>query len=165
MTTATVLDVCCGARMFWFDRQDPRAIFLDCRQEVHVVRDRSSKGGHRRITIRPDVVADFTALPFPDERFHAVIFDPPHLTRNGATGWMGKKYGTLSAGWRAMLAGGFRECFRVLRPFGTLIMKWNEGDIVVGEVLALTPVRPLVGNQCGKTARTHWLVFQKEGTR
>lgn len=26
-----VLDVCCGPKLFWFDRNDPRAVFLDKR--------------------------------------------------------------------------------------------------------------------------------------
>lgn len=30
-----VLDVCCGSRMFWFDRQDLRAVFVDKRREQH----------------------------------------------------------------------------------------------------------------------------------
>ena len=40
-----VLDVCCGSRMFWFDRKDARAVYCDNRQETHELRDRSSKGG------------------------------------------------------------------------------------------------------------------------
>ncbi|AJB03663.1 methyltransferase [Salmonella enterica subsp. enterica serovar 4,[5],12:i:-] len=26
---ATILDMCCGSRMFWFDKQDERAVFTD----------------------------------------------------------------------------------------------------------------------------------------
>lgn len=26
-----VLDACCGSRMFWFDKQDERALFIDKR--------------------------------------------------------------------------------------------------------------------------------------
>ncbi len=35
MTEQTILDMCCGSRMFWFDKQDPRAVFADIRSEQH----------------------------------------------------------------------------------------------------------------------------------
>jgi len=47
----------------------------------------------------------------------------------------------------------------VLKPNGTLIFKWNEHEIKVSEVLALTDNKPLFGNRCGKTAKSHWIVF------
>lgn len=36
-----VLDVCCGSRMMWFDRQHPDAVFGDQRSETLTVTDRS----------------------------------------------------------------------------------------------------------------------------
>lgn len=33
MAEQTVLDMCCGSRIFWFDKTDPRAIFTDIRVE------------------------------------------------------------------------------------------------------------------------------------
>lgn len=158
---AAVLDAACGSRMFWFDRDDPRALFIDKRQERHELADASSKGGFRTLEIAPDMVADFTALPFPAGRFALVVFDPPHLIYNGNSGWLAKKYGKLGADWRADLRRGFAECFRVLRPEGVLIFKWNETDISVSEVLALTPEKPLFGNRNGKTNKSHWIVFMK----
>jgi SAM-dependent methyltransferase len=107
-------------------------------------------------------MGDFTRIPFEDESFYLVVFDPPHLTRAGLNGWQAKKYGKLKGDWRGMLRKGFEECFRVLRPGGTLIFKWNEHDIPVSQILALTSERPLVGQRCGKTGKTHWLVFMKE---
>lgn len=156
-----VLDACCGSRMFWFDRSDPRAIFADNRRETHTLRDRTSRGGSRMLTVNPDIVADFTNLPWPDNRFALVVFDPPHLTRNGKSGWQAKKYGKLEGDWQGMLRRGFSECFRVLKPDGALIFKWNEFEIPVSQILALTSERPLVGQRCGKSAKTHWMVFLK----
>jgi ubiquinone/menaquinone biosynthesis C-methylase UbiE len=156
-----VLDACCGSRMFWFDREDERALFMDKRAESHCLRDRSSKGGSRALIVAPDLRADFTALPFPDDHFPMVVFDPPHLLNNGRDGWMAKKYGKLEQGWREDLRKGFAECFRVLKPEGTLIFKWNAHEIPVSQILALTPIHPLFGNRCGKTAKTHWVVFMK----
>lgn len=160
-TIPPVLDVCCGSRMFWFDRQDPRAVFVDKRRETHVLKDASSRDGSRTLVINPDLQMDFTALEFPDRSFALVVFDPPHLVRNGKRGWLAKKYGKLEGDWREELTKGFAECFRVLKPEGTLIFKWNEHDIPVSQILALTPEKPLVGNRCGRTSKSHWLVFLK----
>jgi ubiquinone/menaquinone biosynthesis C-methylase UbiE len=162
MSATIALDACCGSRMFWFDRADARAVFADNRRESHTLRDKSSKGGSRQLVINPDLQADFTALPFFDNSFALVVFDPPHLIRNGRKGWLAKKYGKLDkADWRDDLRRGFAECFRVLKPEGTLVFKWNEHDVPVSQVLALTPERPLFGNRCGRTAKSHWLVFLK----
>lgn len=158
-----VLDPCCGSRMFWFDRSDPRAVFADIRRESHSLTDRSSAGGARELIIAPDIQMDFRALSFPDDTFHLVVFDPPHLIKNGRAGWLAKKYGKLGQDWREDLRAGFAECFRVLRPNGALIFKWNEYEVRVAEILALTPERPLFGNRCGKTAKSHWIVFMKGG--
>lgn len=147
--------------MFWFDRQDPRAVFVDKRRETHALPDVSSAGGVRMLDINPDIVADFTELPFPANRFAMVVFDPPHLVRAGKNGWQAKKYGKLEGDWRDMLRRGFAELFRVLKPEGTLIFKWNEHEVPVSEIIALTPETPLIGQRCGKTAKTHWLVFMK----
>jgi ubiquinone/menaquinone biosynthesis C-methylase UbiE len=156
-----VLDVACGSRMFWFDRQNPDAIFSDKRRERHTLTDKSSRGGVRELIVDPDIEADFTALPFDDGSFPLVVFDPPHLVGNGRSGWLAKKYGKLGTAWREDLRAGFAECFRVLAPDGVLVFKWNEHEIPVSAVLALTPVAPLFGNRCGKNAKSHWLVFMK----
>ena len=159
-----ILDACCGSRMFWFDRSDDRAVFSDVRRETHELKDKSSRGGSRRLVVAPDELIDFRAMPFANETFNLVVFDPPHLIRNGKSGWLAKKYGKLGEDWRDDLRAGFSECFRVLRPFGTMIFKWNEHEIRVSEILALTDQKPLFGNRCGKTAKSHWIVFMKDGS-
>lgn len=156
-----ILDACCGSRMFWFDRDNPAAIFVDNRRESHELTDSSSAGGSRTLVVDPDIKADFTNLPFRDGQFAMVVFDPPHLVRNGKKGWLAKKYGKLEASWRDDLRAGFSECFRVLKPEGTLIFKWNENDIPVSQILALTEQKPAIGNRCGKSAKSHWIVFLK----
>lgn len=146
--------------MFWFDKHDDRAVFSDIRAEEHTLCD------ERRLVISPDVIADFRALPFADNTFSVVVFDPPHLERVGEAAWMGKKYGRLNkATWRADLRAGFAEAFRVLRPHGVLIFKWNETQIPVSQVLALTDVKPLIGQRTGKNDKTHWISFVKDGER
>lgn len=159
----SVLDPCCGTRMFWFDRQDERAVFGDVREETVIVTDRSHRDdGTRTLTVAPDQRMDFRALPFADGAFKLVVFDPPHLVRAGSDSWLRAKYGVLDvATWRDDLRAGFAECFRVLEPHGILIFKWNETQIKVGEILALTPEKPLFGHPSGKRAATHWICFMK----
>jgi len=128
-----VLDACCGSRMFWFDRKNPAALFMDKRAEQHVLCD------GRDLVIAPDQVADFTDMPFPDNTFFLVVFDPPHMNSLGANSWLAKKYGRLIGDWRDDLREGFSECLRVLKPNGTLVFKWNTTDIPLDEVLALVP--------------------------
>lgn len=154
--SAPVLDATAGPRMMWFDPADARAVYVDERHETVTLCD------GRTITIEPDVQADFRSLPFPDATFHHVVFDPPHMERVGKTSWTRAKYGALFPTWRDDLAGGFAECFRVLKPGGTLIFKWNEYQIPVSEVLALTSHKPLYGHRSGKQSKTHWVAFLKE---
>lgn len=157
-----ILDVCCGSRMFHFDRDNPNVLFADKRRETHSLKDSSSKNGYRTLVIEPDMISDFTELPFRNESFQMVVFDPPHLRKAGSKGWLARKYGQLRLDWDQDLREGFVECFRVLKCGGTLIFKWNENDIPVSKVLALTPARPIVGNRCGKSSKSHWIVFMKD---
>jgi SAM-dependent methyltransferase len=158
-----VLDACCGSRMFWFNKSDPRAVYVDKRQETHVV-DIGTHGtiGRKDIVVAPDVIADFRNLPFSDETFYLVVFDPPHVERRQGTGIIEKKYGFLEGDWREMLRLGFQECFRVLKDKGTLIFKWADTDHALSEVLKLTPEKPLFGHRSGKKAGTHWVTFIKD---
>ena len=150
-----VLDPCCGSRMMWFDKTHPNAIFGDCRSEVHTLCD------GRTLRIEPDALLDFRDLPYADECFKLIAFDPPHLERAGPKSWMAAKYGKLSENWREDLQRGFVECFRVLEREGILVFKWNETQVKVSEVLACTPHQPMFGQVSGRTGMTHWLVFMK----
>lgn len=153
-----ILDACCGGKMFWFDQSNPLAIFADIRSGKETFTDR---GSIRTLEVSPDVVHDFTAMPFIDGQFKLVIFDPPHLIRGGDKSWLVKKYGRLQKDWREQLKRGFSECFRVLENDGILIFKWNETQVPVSDILALTEYLPVVGHKSGKRANTHWLVFIK----
>ena len=151
--------------MFWFDKADNRALFVDKRRETHPI-DIGTPGtiGRAPIVVDPDILADFRELPFPADSFSLVVFDPPHIERTAAKGLLTKKYGHLDGDWREMLRAGFAECFRVLRPEGTLIFKWAESDHPVSEILKLTPHRPLFGHRSGKSSATHWVAFLKQNS-
>lgn len=69
-----ILDACCGSRMFWFDKHNPLVLFVDKRSETLTAKD---KDRIRTIDVKPDVIADFTNLPFEDNSFYMVVFDPP----------------------------------------------------------------------------------------
>ena len=87
-----ILDVCCGSRMFWYDKQEPHTTYMDIRKAAYTAKDRDMV---RKIEIDPDLQADWKNIPFADETFELVIFDPPHLIRAGKTSRLVKKYGTI----------------------------------------------------------------------
>lgn len=148
-----ILDACCGSRMFWFDKENKNTIFVDNREIDTKLCD------GRRLIIKPDIIADFKDMPFEDNTFYLVIFDPPHLKQAGENSWLAKKYGTLDKQtWPQDIRQGFNECIRVLKPNGTLIFKWNEEQIKLKDILKVIEYKPLFGN---KRAKTHWLVFMK----
>ena len=152
-----ILDACCGGKMFWFDKNNPHVLFCD---------NREFSGdlwrGKRYFEVKPDMLADVTSLPFPDESFWHVIFDPPHILRAGDSAWIVKKYGKLPKDWKAFIKAGFDECWRVLKVNGTLIFKWNTDSITVGEIIKTIKREPLYGQKITKKGnRTHWLCFMK----
>lgn len=139
--------------MFWFNKSNPDVTFMDIREHYEEL-----ETGHV-INVKPDIVADFRDMPFKNDTFDLVVFDPPHLLRAGPKSWLAKKYGKLNRDtWQQDIGQGFSECFRVLKPNGTLVFKWNEDQIKLSEVLATTDIKPLFGN---KRSKTHWLVFIK----
>lgn len=149
--------------MFYFDKTDKRVLFADARKGEFPIK------GRKPVVVNPDVVADFRALPFPDESFRMVSFDPPHHTEKELgtrhVSIMQATYGVLPRkGWEEILRAGFAEGFRVLKPEGILIFKWGGREIGVRHVLKLAlPYRPLLGHKTRSNARgsTHWVAFLK----
>ena len=58
-----IIDVCCGSKMFWFDKENPNVEFCDKRIVPY-----HEFYKNRYIEINPDTVCDFTDLPFPDKK-------------------------------------------------------------------------------------------------
>lgn len=148
-----ILDACCGSRMFWFDKENKDVIFMDHRELEDTLCD------GRALKVKPDIVADFRKIPFEDNSFYLVVFDPPHLLKIGESSYMAKKYGKLTDNWEEDLKQGFKECMRVLKKNGVLIFKWNEQQIKLKAVLDIIDFKPLFGNRRDKT---HWLCFMKK---
>ena len=111
MNTKFILDPASSMRSFYFDKTDERVVFGDIREnEEHLLTNGQT------IKIKPDMVMDFRELPFEDNKFEAVIFDPPHLFNLSEKSWIRKKYGVLDKEtWQQDISQGFSECFRVLR--------------------------------------------------
>lgn len=155
MNDKPILDACCGSRMFWFDKQNPNVVFADLRNGTF------DSGHGKTVTVSPDIVADFRKMPFGDNMFIHVVFDPPHSKWMGKNSIMGMYYGTLLPTWEADLKAGFDECMRVLKPGGTLIFKWHDKDIKLKRLLSVLQAEPLYGHTSGKHGRTIWMAFMK----
>lgn len=155
-----ILDACCGGRMMYFDKHDPRVLGMDIRT---VPRHKIESNGSY-FEVRPDVVGDFRRMPFEDESFSVVVFDPPHLNC-GATSFMHYKYGTLHAKtWEEDLRKGFSECLRVLRRNGTLVFKWCDSYKPLARILQLVPCKPVFSHQVPSRSgkkNTYFVVFVK----
>ena len=152
----TVLDACCGSKMFWFDKDNPLTIYQDQRNLNTTLCD------GRQLIVNPDVIGDFTNMQWEDGKFKIVVLDPPHFSVGGDKGWQVLKYGRLPKDWSDYIKNMFSECFRVLEDDGLLIFKWNETQIKVSEILAHSDYKPMIGHvRAGKSADTHWITFMK----
>lgn len=148
-----ILDVCCGSRMFWYDKQEEHTTYMDIRKYHDEL-----PSGHV-IDVDPEVQADFRNIPFDDNTFDLVVFDLPHLIYAGPNSWLAKKYGKLDKkSWPEDLKRGFDECKRVLKPNGTLIVKWNEDQIKFRNVVKVFGQTPIFGD---RRSKTRWSVFLK----
>lgn len=151
-----ILDACCGSRMFYYQKTNPNVTYMDIREEKFEIHG-------KKVNVAPNVKADFRDMPFYDNTFDLVVFDPPHLKWAGPNGIMKAQYGQLDIKtWEHDIYLGFYECMRVLKSPGTLIFKWSDVQIHVKEVLELIKelgFEPLLGDKRGQT---RWLVFVKE---
>jgi hypothetical protein len=168
MTDKQILDATCGGRSIWHPKNKDRkdTLYIDKREKQPGFTGQEG----RTLSIEPDEVQDFRNLPYEDETFKLVIFDPPHVIKeNGMknlSGYVEKSYGALDAEtWQHDLKQGFEELFRVLETGGTLVFKFADNAADFKEVLDLAPVDPLLGTMTKKTSscENRWFVFQKTG--
>lgn len=148
-----ILDPCCGSKMFYFDKDNSLVDFRDNRIGKTVLCD------GRVLEVNPDVIGLVEDIKAADESYNLVIFDPPHL--DVGQGWQVQKYGKLPRNWKEWMKQAFKECWRVLKPGGTLIFKWYEYRISLKDILSCISHKPILGNRRPKNSKTHWLVFYK----
>lgn len=149
-----ILDACCGGRMFWFDKDNPKVIYMDKRDEV------CSLSNGQTCIVHPNIIGDFTNMPFPDRSFKLVVFDPPHYVWKGKASNLYQVYGMLD-NWQEELRCGVNECFRVLDDYGVLVFKWSETQIKLKSVLKAIGREPLFGHKRLGGGKTIWLCFMK----
>ena len=126
MSKKIILDACCGSRMFWFDKKNPNVLFQDIRDAEYTLCD------GRKLEVHPDVIADFTEMPYPDSSFKLVVFDPPHLLKAGKDSWLAKKYGKLPEDWPRVIKKGIDECLRSMERDDPMCLGFSGGkDSVV----------------------------------
>jgi len=131
----------------WYDGQKERSdtIYFDMRDELPGFTGQEG----RTYSVEPDHMGDYRDLPYDNQSFKLVVFDPPHLTGNGMDDLSGRirlSYGELDKEtWKEDLTAGFMELWRVLEVGGTLVFKFADNDIYFSELFDCFPVDPLFG--------------------
>lgn len=150
-----VLDCSAGLRGMWLDKHFPSAVYVDIRSEVS-----------------PDLVASSTCLPFHNETFDLILFDPPHHNV-GASGEWSLDYGVFTTAEILNLCRRtFPELRRVVKPAGVVLFKWNDHSIGLSRVMPdpETGLVPLVAQRVAYHTKhasvTTWVTLvRKEGSQ
>jgi len=133
-----ILDVCCGALTMyhnWHKKLGEDFVYIDIRQQEK--RDYGKHNVYKGAIpeVKPLIQADMKHLPFRDNIFDAIIFDPPHL-HEGAESFMGVKYGIWSRKEMVTTLRTVNDEFkRVLRDGGMLVLKIFAKDCTTYEAL------------------------------
>ena len=109
-----IIDVCCGGRAFWFDKENPNVEFCDIRNKGDI-----QLCNGQTIKVAPDTVCDFTNLPFEDNTYYLAVFDPPHLIGKKRNRLDGKKIWKFAGRWLAR-----SSAKRISRMYASVEAKW-----------------------------------------
>jgi hypothetical protein len=158
-----IIDLCCGGRHFWIDKECRESVFMDIRSV-----DQGAISIQPNWSVKPDLIGDYTDIPFNDDSFRLVIWDIPHKIKSDS-GIINLKYGSLGENWKSDLERGFTEINRILEDRGILIFKFNDLDIPFKEILSAFPMDKLGLKPIGFTPtkkgvnNTAFFVFVKRG--
>jgi len=151
--------------MMWFDGQSEQDDVICGDRRLLEKGENEYEPG---FSVCPDVLLDSRQLPFKDDTFSLVAYDPPHfINEHGMSHLSGvimKKYGALRAEtWRDDLVRSFRELWRVLESGGTLTFKWADRNVSHDEIIDVIDYEPLYGTRTAKRdgVDTRWWVFHK----
>ncbi len=147
-----ILDVTCGARAIWFDKNHPDTTYVDIRPEVS-----------------PGVIANSMNLPVSIGRdFDLIVFDPPHANF-GKNGNMTKNYGHWTAAQiKELCLGVAMEAHRITRPDALMAFKWNDHDTKLSSILDLMTTwwEPLFGQTTSvrtmRASTTYWVQLRRK---
>lgn len=154
------LDATAGNRMIWPNKNPPLTVFMDKECDL---------------SIPPDIIGDFRKLPFRDDVFQCVVFDPPHSCsippwwadpstskkrRGNLASWYGKFENKIDMFSSINLAQ--KEFARVSKR---LCFKWSELEISLWKILPFfnewTHIK--TKNHKGKfkvgKIKTYWITF------
>ena len=153
-----VLDATAGNRHMWGDNKHlDNVVFMDKEPNLR---------------IPPDIIATWDDIPFPDDYFHCVIFDPPHVFSetsmynqdpqarphgaNKIPGW----YGAFKSR-REAVKQIYEAQIEFARVAPRMCFKWNEASMKLQNVLSLFTcwnIQFIVSApHRGKKPRTWWV--------
>lgn len=165
-----ILDATAFCREMWYDKKYSDCIYMDKRKGKFRADSYKDNPKFEKLEwdIRPTVQAVWEKLPFRDEVFDQVLFDPPHKIGNSYSVFS-DKYGQLELwGWQKQLYNASKEFLRVLKPKGLLFFKWAEtckaSDRAI-KVIEAGGFKPLFGSNTtsGKTSAV-WVTYCKNLT-
>lgn len=123
----------------WNKKLGDELVGIDLRQGDFSVKSAygwdKSRIGVSEVIIKPAVQADMKFLPFKEDVFEAIIFDPPH-TDAGLGSWIWKKYGSWSKVETIRTVRAANDEFkRVLKKGGLVIVKTYRDRWLLYETL------------------------------
>lgn len=146
-----ILDATAGKRAIWFDKDCPFTTFIDIRPQMG-----------------PDYIMDNTNTTFTNDCFDMIVYDPPHVNV-GANSDMSKSYGHFTTTEiKDGIERAFVEFYRILKTDGFVLLKWNDHDTKLDNVLLLAQplFRPLFGHKVATRTKhsssTFWVCLVKE---
>ena len=145
-------DATAGARMMWPNKNPPYTVFLD----------RNTDG-----PVPPHIYGDYRRLPFRDDVFDCVIFDPPHAARNKQYkkfNWTNREHPSYY-GWditkTELLSGIAKAQKEIARVSKRLCFKWGEVDWTLWQILPLFRPWKEINRKLTNAGRvpTWWVTF------
>lgn len=143
-----IIDLSAGNRAVWYNKEHLECLYVDIRESV-----------------KPDLVADSTALPDSvGSGYDLIVFDPPH-NNSGPNSNMSRVYGYhTTARIYEIIEGTGKEAWRIGNKEALMAFKWNDCQIKLQKVLDLMPQwEPLFGHltKDGPGSKTYWVMLKR----